>query len=180
MNTSEPRTGRRSMVGRLLAMASACALAVTLLAPQDALAATYQPDLFSGNPSHGHPAGEGVWNGDGSGQMYLATVRAGRTAHLAFWIRNEGDAADDFSATGCSGGGGFRVKYEAGGDVTGAVKGGTYTTGTLDVGWSSVIFTNIHAARRLHPGNQKLCGMTASSVANPAAIDVAYLIVEVR
>jgi hypothetical protein len=146
--------------------------------------ATRQPDNLiknSGDPAY---LGDNIYNSDGTGQMKVQGVKAGRSATFDFMIQNDGSATDSFKVLGGGNSTGFTVKYyvgaSGGADITTAVTGGAYAVSNLAPGGNQIIRAVVTAARGTAVGAMKDCLVTSASVADTAKRDAVKARVTVK
>lgn len=133
----------------------------------------YLPDGMIRPSSSSIYAGNNIYNTTGLGQSASRTVAVGYTATYYVKLQNDGTGADALRVSGCSGASGFTVTYKAGlTNITTQVAAGTYQTASLGVGGSKIISAKIKAASTSARGQTLTCGITTTSVGNPAQSDV--------
>lgn len=77
--------------------------------------------------------GQNIYNLDGAGQMATATAALNKTVVFDVMIENDGTNIDQFTMRGPGTSSGVKITYTDGsGDITAAVKAGTYTTPEID------------------------------------------------
>ncbi len=100
--------------------------------------AVYQPDMLVRNAGETTHVGDGIYNGDGSGQTKWQPVNPGVTATYELKVENDGNASDSFLITGTAGGAGWTVKYydklTGGANITLLVTGPGWPTPVLAPG----------------------------------------------
>jgi hypothetical protein len=91
-----------------------------------------QPDAAIGATAHGHFVGNNVYSSTGAGEVHKVTLNAGERATSYVRIQNDGLVPASFTIRGTGGGNGIHLRYFNGAkNVTSAVRGGTYATGTI-------------------------------------------------
>jgi hypothetical protein len=106
-------------------------------------------------------AGNGVYNQSGKGQTRKVSILKGGLEHVYVKIQNEGLVAASFKVKATGGTQAIHAHYHQIGvnspwDITDDVRAGTFKTGMLDPGESTVIGVNIYANNNSGPGTSFL------------------------
>ncbi len=114
------------------------------------------------------PTGNDKYNLTGIGQVEIATIRhGGGVKSYIIGIQNDGAQPDSFTVRGTPGNGLFSVTYFSGGqDVTAAVVGGTFITGTLNPGVIRRLTARIKATTTLTGQRRELSISSTSNTGN--------------
>jgi len=156
------------------------------------LMAVSQPDnLLSKSASIGAGVGGDVYNTTAAGQSLGLLTRKAKAVNAYLFVQNDGTVADAFRVRGQIGNAFIPLSYYAGSkNVTGAVKSGSYQTGTLAAGANRMLKVEAAPVRskvaKVRNGRtvwlRKSCSavITSTSVTDPAKTDAVRLQVEHR
>ncbi|HXJ64735.1 MAG TPA: hypothetical protein VNN79_13350, partial [Actinomycetota bacterium] len=99
-----------------------------------------RPDARIGTNSAGPFAGNGVYSATGAGESKTISVARGSSGTLFVNIQNDGLIPGTFTVTGTGAANGYTVTYFRGAtNVTGGVRAGTFSTGSLAPGASTTL-----------------------------------------
>jgi hypothetical protein len=99
-----------------------------------------RPDARIGTNAAGPFVGNGVYSATGAGESKTISVARGSSGTFFVSIQNDGLLDDAYTVTGTGAANGYTVTYFRGPtNVTGQVRGGTYSTGSLAPGASTTL-----------------------------------------
>ena len=109
---------------------------------------SYQPDNRIGRGAAiSSSVGNGVYNANGAGQELRLNSRKARTVRAYLHAENDGTGDDSLLVRGSRGNRYFNFLYASGGNQTGAIVAGTYTTPSLTPGESQLVSVTVKPKR---------------------------------
>lgn len=121
--------------------------------------------------------GDNLYGTDGTNQTRAQAVKPGRSGTFHFLVQNDGSTADSFTVRGPGSSGAFTVRYyvglSGGSEITSAVTGAGWSTGSLAAGSGSVVRAVVTVARNAALNTVRDTLVTGTSAADPTKVDAA-------
>ena len=133
---------------------------------------TYRPDGQVKRSNDTSYVGNNVYNTTGTNQTRGWTATRGHSRAFGFRLQNDGNVADTYRVKGCASSTGFGVSWTRGSKtVTSAVTAGSYKTGRLSPGATTLLTLHVHVGTHATIGSVKSCLARTTSITRSTAVD---------